>query len=458
MLRKASNALKTCPRPRWFGEAGTTGTAPVPNAAGGPIGFARRVGSCMTWAIPVPAVPATSTWSIRNIAAPAATPTLTPAWTTWPCRRAITPIGWWRRRYDWWWRTACRIASPLGTCGGIIGCSSRGPRSRTGWRPGGKKSETYVHTEYLDETLASFSGYIAADELYDGPFCVLSIVDNHRFCRLTYEVLDHNPTQEDMDQFFRRFRTELDRRGLRLSGVTTDGSPLYPAVLADLFPGVPHQICEFHILKELLREILKAVASVRRELKALQPRRPRGRPSGRAAVQAVRRRKRLQARITDLFDHRHLFVQRILTPAERQTLRRITRGFPRLRALRSILEEVYRLFDRRCRTDTALAKLARLRRRVRRFKGLGKTLKKLFTPNLEKALTFLDDALLPSTSNAVERANRRHRKMQKSIYQVRTREHIAHRIAVDMQRDAQAEGRKQTTLVLHWQRTKRKVG
>ncbi len=29
------------------------------------------------------------------------------------------------------------------------------------------------------------------------------------------------------------------------------------------------------------------------------------------------------------------------------------------------------------------------------------TSKKLFTPNIEKALTFLDDSQLPSTSNAV---------------------------------------------------------
>ena len=71
------------------------------------------------------------------------------------------------------------------------------------------------------------------------------------------------------------------------------------------------------------------------------------------------------------------------------------------------MEEVYRLFDRRCRTDTALAKLAKLRRRVRRFKEVGKILNKLQSPNLDKALTFLDDKLLPSTSNAVERGNRR---------------------------------------------------
>jgi hypothetical protein len=50
---------------------------------------------------------------------------------------------------------------------------------------------------------------------------------------------------------------------------------------------------------------------------------------------------------------------------------------------------------------------------------LGEEPKKVFSPTLEKALTFLDDKLLPATSNAVERGNRRHRKMQKSVYRVR---------------------------------------
>jgi hypothetical protein len=113
------------------------------------------------------------------------------------------------------------------------------------------------------------------------------------------------------------------------------------------------------------------------------------------------------------------------------------------------MEEVYRLFDRRCRTDTALAKLAKLRRRVRRFKAVGKVLSKLQSPNLDKALTFLDDKLLPSTSNAVERGNRRHRKMQKTVYRVRTRKHIHNRIALDMLRDSQKDGRTKTIKVLH---------
>ena len=134
------------------------------------------------------------------------------------------------------------------------------------------------------------------------------------------------------------------------------------------------------------------------------------------------------------------------------TLRRITRGLPHLRTLRQIVDEVYRLFDRRCRTDTALAKLARLRRRVSQFKTLAGTLKKLFSPNLDKALTFLDDSLLPATSNAVERGNRRHRKMQKTVYRVRTRTDISQRIAADMLRDAQAQSRLLTTETLHYAR------
>src|SRR5882672_4957396 len=82
---------------------------------------------------------------------------------------------------------------------------------------------------------------------------------------------------------------------------------------------------------------------------------------------------------------------------------------------------IYALFDRRCRTQTALDKLQKLRQWVNRFQWIGDTLKKVFAPTLEKALTLLDDKLLPATSNAVERGNRRHRKMQKSVYRVRSK-------------------------------------
>ena len=308
-------------------------------------------------------------------------------------------------------------------------------------------------TAYLDEALSEFSGYIAADELYDGPYCVLSIVDNRKFRRLTYRVLDRNPTHEDILRFFKDFKKELDKRGLTLQGITTDGSPLYPVPIREVFGDTPHQVCEFHVIKELTLKILRAVAQERKGMKARIPLLGRGRPS-RKTRKIVRYRKRLECRITDLFDHRHLFVKHHLTPCEKKTLRRITRGLPHLRRLREIMDEAYGLFDRRCRTDTALEKLARLRRRVRRFKNVSRTLNKLFSENLDKALTFLDDSLLPSTSNAVERGNRRHRKMQKSVYRVRTQAQINRRIAADMQREAQMSGRSWTTRTLHQDRNR----
>jgi hypothetical protein len=351
-------------------------------------------------------------------------------------------------------RTAWRIARPVGTSGETTESSCPSQPSRTGWRRRGKKGEVRIETEYLDQALKTFSGYLAADEVYDGPFCVLAIVDNHIFQRLACRVLDHDPNQQDVREFFAQFKARLDARGLTVRGITTDGSSLYPDVIAELFPGAAHQVCQFHVLKEIIKTVLHAVAKVRKELAAKQPPLPRGRPS-KANRAAARKAKKIQQRIADLFDHRHLFVKHHLTLAERKTLQRITRGLPRLRTLRQIMDEVYRLFDRRCRTETALEKLARLRRRVRRFKRVGRTLNKLFTPNLEKALTFLDDRLLPATSNAVERSNRRFRKAQRSVYSVRTAAHVRQRIALDMQRDQQAANRLATVQTLHLARSDR---
>jgi hypothetical protein len=323
------------------------------------------------------------------------------------------------------------------------------PRSRTGSRPGGKKAARRIDTEHLDWALSDFSGFIAADELSDGPFCILSIVDNRTFKRLAYQVLSHDPTHKDIEAFFGRFRTALDARGLTLRGITTDGSSLYPGPIATVFGDGPHQVCTSHVLRDVIKEILSAVAKVRKDLTTGAPKLGRGRPGTKAAKRAARRKKRIERKVGELFEPRHLFVRRRLTPAQRATLGRITRGLPQLRTLRGLMEEVYRLFDRRCRTATALAKLATLRRRLRRFGRLREVLKKLFAPGLEKALVFLDEQLLGATSNAVERGNRRYRKMQKTVYRVRTRSAIEGRLGLDLLRERQARSRSVTTKTLH---------
>jgi hypothetical protein len=321
-----------------------------------------------------------------------------------------------------------------------------------GSRPQGKKSRVVVETDHLERARGHFRGDLAADELYDGPFRVRSLVDNRAFVRLSFRVLEHDPTQDDLRSFWADFKARRDARGLAVRGITTEGSELDPEPLQELWPDVPHQVCAFHVLKEILQAVPHAWATTRKELRAQIPKPPCGRP--RTAEQAPSRKvARQQQQVSERFEHRHWFVRRRLTPAQKKTLQRITRGWAPWRSLRPIMEEVDRLFDRRGRTEKALARLTRLRQRGRRFQRLGRALDKLSSPTLEKALTFLDDKFLPATSNAVERRNRRDRKARRSISSVRTAEHIRQRIALDMQRDQQAPDRGQTTKALHQARS-----
>jgi hypothetical protein len=294
------------------------------------------------------------------------------------------------------------------------------------------------------------------DELYDGPFCVLSAVDSPNQHRLLYEVLEHDPSHDDIRRFLARLRSAIAARGGVVRGITTDGSALYPQPLTEIFPKVAHQVCEFHVLKELTKAVLRTLASLRKKLAAQAPPLPPGRPKNTPAAQRCHRRaQRIQRRVADLFEHRHLFVRHHLTASQRTALKRLVRGEAHLKVLRAIMDEVYRLFDRRCRTDTALAKLARLRQRLRRYRSLGRSLDRLKSPNLEKSLVFLDDKLMPATSNAVERGNRRHRKMQKTVYRVRRGQWLKGRLALDLQRDQRGAGRQATSSCLHKARTQR---
>ena len=170
-----------------------------------------------------------------------------------------------------------------------------------------------MDTEFLDWALADFSGYVAADELYDGPFCILSAVDNRCYKRILYDVLDHDPEHDDIRAFLGRLKTALEARDLTLLGITTDGSSLSPTPLAEVFHGVPHQLCQFHVVKDIVKAVLGAVSSARKALAAKQPKVGKGRPSTPAAKQAARTKKRLAAQGAALCKHRHLFVQRHLT-------------------------------------------------------------------------------------------------------------------------------------------------
>src|SRR5436305_1866778 len=79
------------------------------------------------------------------------------------------------------------------------------------------------------------------------------------------------------------FHAALKARGLGLQGITTDGSALYPGPIAAVCGQVPHQLCTFHVLKEVTKAVLSAVAQLRKGLTAGAPKLPRGRPGSTAA-------------------------------------------------------------------------------------------------------------------------------------------------------------------------------
>src|SRR5207253_5022138 len=129
--------------------------------------------------------------------------------------------------------TDCPSAPLVGISGATTKSSCPMPPSRIGWRRREKKADLRAETDYLDWALADFSGYLVLDEMYDGPFCVLSAVDGPNQRRLLYEVLNHDPTHKDIRRFLRRLKAALVARAGQVRGTTTDGSALYPEPLAE---------------------------------------------------------------------------------------------------------------------------------------------------------------------------------------------------------------------------------
>lgn len=97
-----------------------------------------------------------------------------------------------------------------------------------------------------------------------------------------------------------------------------------------MFGEVPHQICTFHVLKELSQGVLRAVAAERSRLAQSKPTLKRGRPSFKdtRARRLARQSKTIQQQIRGLFQGRFLGVKRRLKPSERKQLLHITGGRP----------------------------------------------------------------------------------------------------------------------------------
>ena len=117
-------------------------------------------------------------------------------------------------------KTARHYEMPVGDSGEIIVFLFHSPPSKSGSRRQEKKTYAVIETdEYFNWAFENFSGYIATDEVYDGPCCILSLVDNRTYKRLLYRVLPHDPKSEDILELLLAFQKILEHRELKLYGL-----------------------------------------------------------------------------------------------------------------------------------------------------------------------------------------------------------------------------------------------
>jgi hypothetical protein len=278
---------------------------------------------------------------------------------------------------------------------------------------------------YRTWTLAHFSGTLCIDELHLGKHTLLLATDPIGNFPVAFALVSAND-QPHME----RFLHQLHQHGFRPNVVITDGSNLYPAVLAAIWPHAHHQLCVFHVLKDINQEILDDLRRLRRQLHrrgAKGRRRRRGRP-----CQGARRRRglTLKDQAHFIFKHRYLIVTRRdhLRRRDHDHLHTMYAYLPALQTLRTFVDAIHTLFD-------AGQTVAQAQRRHQALLGepayqadphLAKVLAMVAPEKFAKMIAFLHSPAgqRVRTNNHVERTNRQLRLVEKVRYKWRRRRTI----------------------------------
>jgi len=118
---------------------------------------------------------------------------------------------------------------------------------------------------YQEWIVADFSGILCVDELYQHDLALLLAVDPA--APDGDRVVGYQLVHEGVDAAaVTQFLTRLARAGIQPDEVITDGSPLYPGVLATVWPQAAHQLCLFHETRRLTRAAQAVIRQVRRTL------------------------------------------------------------------------------------------------------------------------------------------------------------------------------------------------
>jgi hypothetical protein len=293
-------------------------------------------------------------------------------------------------------------------------------------------------SEHRRWVLAHFSGTLCVDELHLGRFTLLLATDPLADLPVAFALVAAN----DQDHM-RRFLQNLKNWGLTPTVVVTDGSNLYPAVLGELWPDADHQLCVFHVIKDINKLVLDAV----RRLRSAMSRRgqagrkkKRGRKGAKSKAAAARRGLTLKEKSSFVFKHRYLIVQRRenLTETDRADLVRMLEYLPELATLRRFADRIYWLFDTpkdrhqaSCRRNAILKEAT-----FQAVPELAKALKQLDAEKFGKLMAYLANPVSRRvrTNNHVERTNRMFRLLEKVRYKWRRRRTLVRFVVLTLDR------------------------
>jgi hypothetical protein len=273
-----------------------------------------------------------------------------------------------------------------------------------------------------------FSGTLCVDELHLGRFTLLLATDPIADLPVGFALVSRN----DQDHM-RRFLDNLKSWGLLPRVVVSDGSNLYPAVLAELWPHARHQLCVFHILKDVNDLIL---AGVRRLARALKRRgnagrkRQRGRPGKARQAARAAAGPTLKEQAGFILKHRFLIAKKSgdLDKQQWDDLLRMFEYLPQLRTLWHFAGAVRALFEKEGRVQTLWKRRAALLRqeKYQAVPELAEALALLEAGKFKKMVAFVysGSARKVRTNNHVERANRRFRFAEKLRYKWRRRKWV----------------------------------
>jgi transposase-like protein len=292
--------------------------------------------------------------------------------------------------------------------------------------------------EHRRRVLGQFSGTLCVDELHLGRFTLLLATDPLADLPVAFALV----AQNDQDHM-RRFLKNLQTWGLSPDVVVTDGSNLYPTVLAELWPDAAHQLCVFHAIKDINKLILDAVRRLRTAMNRRGQagrKKKRGRKGAKSKGAAARRGLTVKQKAHFVFRRRHLIVKRRenLTEKERDDLERMLEYLPELVTLRRFADRIYWVFDASKDFHQASCRRAAVVRdpSFRAVPELAKALEQLDQERFPKLMAYLNSPVSRRvrTNNHVERTNRLFRFLEKVRYKWRRRRTLVRFVVLRLDR------------------------